>query len=216
MDCGRWPRRSACRVVRAEMARPSLAPACADQSCNISVLRAPLSKFRARLCQKLPACPLPRGRGFTLIELLVVMLLLVIVIGMVGLGISGNESRAVREEAARLALLVRTARQESILEGEVYAVAFAPGGYRFLVLDNQKGRFESVKSDQILRPRRLPSGMSISSITIDGANAGDRPELILLPTGELPSFDIVLTRNGTSWRVEGTPDGGVRTVRLHV
>ena len=154
-----------------------------------------------------------RGQGFTLIELLVVVLLIVIVIGTVGLGLGGSDSRTVQQEAARLALLVRTARQESILEGKVYAVAFAPGGYRFLVLNNRKSRFEPVRSDTILRPRQLPADMVISSVTINGANAGSRPELILLPTGEMPAFEVVIVYAGISWRVEGSPDGGVRAVR---
>ncbi|MHB8428678.1 MAG: GspH/FimT family pseudopilin [Acidiferrobacterales bacterium] len=159
--------------------------------------------------------PCPRGRGFTLIELLVVMLLIVIVIGTVGLGLGGNESRAVQQEAERLTLLVRTARQESILDGQVYAISFTSGGYRFLVLNNQKGQFEAVTSDDILRPHRLPAGISFDSITINGADAGNRPELILLPTGELPAFDIVISRGATRWQVESTADGGIRAVRLH-
>ncbi|MDA8363531.1 MAG: type II secretion system minor pseudopilin GspH [Gammaproteobacteria bacterium] len=155
------------------------------------------------------------ARGFTLIELLVVMVLIVIVIGTVGLGLGGSDSRAVQQEAARLALLVRTAHQEAILEGEVYAVALAPDGYRFLVLNNRKGKFEAIRADQILRPRRLPPNMSITSVTINGASAGNRPELILLPTGELPEFDIVIGRDGVSWSIQGTADGVIRTVRRH-
>ena len=195
-----------------EMGSPLPAPLGAESLWGVAVLCAPLPGPRRHPRPGSPLGLLPRGRGFTLIELLVVMLLIVIVIGTVGLGLGGSESRAVQQEAARLALLVRTARQESILEGEVYAVEFSSGGYQFLVLDNRKGRFEAVSSDEILRPRRLPAGMSISSITINGADAGNRPELILLPTGELPTFDIVLTRGSTSWRVEGTADGRIRAV----
>ena len=196
-----------------EMGGPLPAPLGAESSWGVAVLCAPLPGPRRHPRPGSSLGLLPRGRGFTLIELLVVMLLIVIVIGTVGLGLGGSESRAVQQEAARLALLVRTARQESILEGEVYAVEFSSGGYQFLVLDNRKGQFETVSSDEILRPRRLPAGMSIRSITINGADAGNRPELILLPTGELPAFDIVLTRGSTSWRVEGTAEGVIRAVQ---
>ncbi|MHB8256091.1 MAG: GspH/FimT family pseudopilin [Acidiferrobacterales bacterium] len=195
-----------------QMDSPLPAPVGAESLWGLAVLRTPLPGPRAHPRPGLPSGLRPRGQGFTLIELLVVMLLIVIVIGTVGLGLGGSESRAVQQEAARLALLVRTARQESILEGEVYAVAFSSDGYQFMVLDNRKGRFEAVSSDEVLRPRRLPAGMSISSITINGADAGNRPELILLPTGELPAFDIVLTRGSISWRVEGTADGRIRAV----
>ena len=194
-----------------EMGGPLPAPLGAESLWGSAVLRAPWPGSRVHPRPGSSPGLLARARGFTLIELLVVMLL--IVIGTVGVGLGGSESRAVQQEAARLALLVRTARQESILEGEVYAVEFSSGGYQFLVLDNRKGQFETVSSDEILRPRRLPAGMSIRSITINGADAGNRPELILLPTGELPAFDIVLARGSTSWRVEGTAEGVIRAVQ---
>jgi len=155
------------------------------------------------------------SRGFTLIELLVVMLLLVIVLGMVGLSIGGGESRAVQEEADRMALLLQSARQESILQGKVFAVVFTTTGYEFLILDSGKRKFEPLKGDDMLRARRLPPAISIRSVVVDGAPQGSEPRLILLPTGELPAFSVVLAQGGNSWRVDGTPDGEIKSVQPH-
>ena len=158
-------------------------------------------------------CAAPSAsRGFTLIELLVVMLLMVIVLAMVGLGIGGSESREVREEADRIAVLLQNARQESILQGKVFAVMFSADGYKFLVLDNSKRKFVPVTGDDILRPRRLPASISIRSVVVDGSPQGSQPRLILLPTGELPTFSIVVARGDDKWQVDGTPDGQIKTV----
>ncbi len=155
------------------------------------------------------------NRGFTLIELLVVMLLLVIVLAMVGLGLGSSESREVQNEADRMALLLQSARQESILQGKVFAVAFAAGSYQFLVLNNQTGKFEAIKTDDMLRVRKLPAAITIRSVDVDGTPGGSKPRLILLPTGELPTFSIDLAHGDNSWRVEGTPDGEIKTARPH-
>ena len=94
--------------------------------------------------------------GFTLIEILVVMLLLVIVIGMVGLSVSGDEHRAVREESERLSVLLHAVQQEAILQGKVYALELGLDGYEFLIL-GQDGKFQSLaQADDMLRPRTLP------------------------------------------------------------
>lgn len=169
--------------------------------------------YRSSLPRRAPCRMIRHGsRGFTLIELLVVMLLMVIVLAMVGLGIGGSESREVREEADRIAVLLQGARQESILQGKVFAVLFSANGYEFLVLDNQKRKFVPLKGDDMLRARRLPAAMSIRSVTVDGAPQGNEPRLILLPTGELPAFSIVVAQGDNRWVVDGTPDGKIRTV----
>ncbi|MHB8455418.1 MAG: type II secretion system minor pseudopilin GspH [Acidiferrobacterales bacterium] len=155
------------------------------------------------------------NRGFTLIELLVVMLLMVIVLAMVGLGMGSGESRALENEADRMALLLQSARQESILQGKVFAVAFTAGGYQFLALDNQTGKFGPIRADDMFRARKLPAAIRIRSVEIDGSAQGSKPRLILLPTGELPTFSIILAHGASIWSVEGTPDGDIKTAQPH-
>jgi general secretion pathway protein H len=148
------------------------------------------------------------NRGFTLIEVLVVVVLMVIVVGMVGLKIGGDEGRAVRQEADRLSVLLQTAQQEAILQGKVLALALQSEGYEFQGL-NDKRKF-SVLNDPVLRPRELPLAMTILSITLDGVPAEKDPRIILYPTGELPqAFVITLGQGEARWQVRGALNGTI-------
>ena len=150
------------------------------------------------------------SRGFTLIEVLVVVLLMVIVVGMVGLKIGGDEGRAVRQEADRLSVLLQTAQQEAILQGQVLALALGNEGYAFQGLDDQR-KFSAL-NDPVLRPRELPPAMSILSITLDGVPAEKAPRIILYPTGELPqAFVITLGQGEARWQVRGALNGTIQS-----
>lgn len=150
------------------------------------------------------------SRGFTLIEVLVVVLLMVIVVGMVGLKIGGDEGRAVRQEADRLSVLLQSAQQEAILQGRVLALALGDEGYAFQGLDDKR-KFSAL-NDPVLRPRTLPPAMSILSITLDGVPAEKAPRIILYPTGELPqAFVITLGQGEARWQVRGALNGTIQS-----
>ena len=150
------------------------------------------------------------SRGFTLIEILVVVLLMVIVVGMVGLKIGGDEGRAVRQEADRLSVLLQTAQQESILQGQVLSLALQSEGYAFQGLDDKR-KFSDLK-DPVLRPRELPPAMTILSVTLDGVPTGKDPRIILYPTGELPqAFVITLGQGEARWQVRGDLNGTIQS-----
>ena len=146
--------------------------------------------------------------GFTLIELMVVMLLIVIVLGMVSVNLQPDRESSVRDEAKRLALLLRTAQQESILQGKIFAVAFENQGYYFLVLNPDK-KFAPLPQDDVLHPRPLSPGITITKVEIEGMAETKTPRLILLPTGELPPFTITLLLDKIHWYVQGTPAGEI-------
>lgn len=150
------------------------------------------------------------ARGFTLIEVLVVVMLLVIVVGMVGLKIGGDEGRAVRQEADRLRVLLQGAQQEAILQGRVLAVALGDEGYAFQGL-NEKRKFTALK-DSMLRPRGLPPAMSILSVTLDGVPAEKASLIMLYPTGELSqSFVVTLGQGEARWQVRGSLNGTIES-----
>jgi len=149
-----------------------------------------------------------RHRGFTLIEIAVVMLIIVIVLGIVSVNLEPNPEIAVRDEANRLALLLQDAQQESILQGKILAVAFAPEGYSFLMLDD-KGEFRPLSDDEVLRSRPLAPGVTVFSVDIDGVKETEAPRLVLLPSGELPAFTITLARGNSQWQVQGKLAGEI-------
>ncbi len=149
-----------------------------------------------------------RLHGFTLIELLVVVLLITIVMAIVSVNLDPNRDTNVRDEAQRLALLLQTAQQEAILQGIILAVVFEPQGYSFLMLNNSR-EFVHIQSEEILRARPMPVGVKISSVEIEGSPATENPRLLLLPSGELPSFTVTLSLNKIRWQVQGTLAGEI-------
>ena len=151
---------------------------------------------------------LQRSRGFTLIELMVVILIIVIVLGLVGVNLEPDRETVVRDEARRMALLLRTAQQEAILQGKILAMEITPEGYVFLMLDDNS-EFRSLSRDEILRPRDLPRDIIISSVNIEGRPVTEKPRLILMPTGELPEFTIVFSFGEIHWQVQGVFPGEI-------
>jgi general secretion pathway protein H len=157
---------------------------------------------------RMRAAPL-RARGFTLIELLVVVAIIVVMVGLAGAQLMRGPGDVVREESERLALLLRAAREEAILQGRVFAFGAGRESYRFLRLE-RNGRLKVASADELLRPQRLAAGVVIEALKIEGAGDAVQDGVVFLPSGELPAFRIVLKNGGARWSVVGAPDGTIR------
>jgi len=149
------------------------------------------------------------ARGFTLIEVLVVVLIIGIVIGMVGLQVSGSEQRAVRDESERLALLMQHAQEEAILRARPIVFESSADGYRFST-PAADGKLAPMESDLVLHPRSLPPALHIAAVEIDGTRAGETARILISPTGEVVPFSIVFEQGKARWQVLGTADGRIR------
>jgi general secretion pathway protein H len=150
-----------------------------------------------------------QARGFTLIELLLVVAIIVVTVGLAGAQLMRGPGDVVREESERLALLLRSAREEAILQGRVFAFGAGRESYRFLRLE-RNGRLKVASADELFRPQRLPAGIVIEALQIEGAGEAAQDGLVFLPSGELPAFRIVLRGGGARWSVVGAPDGTIR------
>ena len=148
-------------------------------------------------------------RGFTLIELLVVVAIIVVIVGLAGAQLMRGPADVVREESEHLALLLRAAREEAILQGRVFAFGAGRESYRFLRLE-RNGRLKVTGGDELLRPQRLPAGIVIEAFQVEGAAETAQDGVVFLPSGELPAFRIVLKSGGARWSVVGAPDGTIR------
>jgi len=110
-------------------------------------------------------CP---PRGFTLIESLVVVAIIVVIVGLAGIQLVRGPGDLVREESEHLALLLRALREEAILQGRVYAFGAGRESYRFLRLE-RNGRLKAASGEDLFRPQRMPPGIVIEALQIEGA-----------------------------------------------
>jgi type II secretion system protein H len=142
-------------------------------------------------------------------ELLVVMILLAILAGSIGSRLIVDSAAGIRDEANRLAVLLQTTQQHSVLEGRVYAVQFESDGYRFLAL-NDKNQLETISDDSLFRARHWPTDMAVDEIRVE-----DRPleqagaGLVFTPVGDMPLVSITLRQKKYRWRIESHADGTV-------
>ncbi len=150
--------------------------------------------------------------GFTLIEIMVVLLIVAITIGMVGVNLQRGDNNRVQEEADRIVILLQAAREEAILQGQILAVQFNREGYRFLRLNN-KDKLELIEQDEILSPRSLPDGVTLS-FTIDGAAAETEAGLILDPSGSFIPFVLTLRAGEAAWQALGLANGKIQSKPL--
>lgn len=148
--------------------------------------------------------------GFTLIEIVVVMLVLSIILGMVGVRLTRDQSDILRDEAQRLALVLQNAQQQAILEGRHYAFMLTSDGYQFLLL-NREGRLVPIRADELLGPRKMPPLMALAPDR-PAADATKRPDPILFdPSGEFPVFTMILRIGELTWYVQGRDDGQIQS-----
>jgi general secretion pathway protein H len=151
-----------------------------------------------------------RPGGFTLIEILVVVVIIAVIVSLAGVQLIRGPGDLVREESEQLALLLRAAREEAILQGRVFAFGAGRESYRFLRLE-RNGRLKAAAGDDLFRPRRMPPGIVIEALQIEGAGETAQDGVVFLPSGELPAFRIVLKSGGVRWSVVGAPDGTIRS-----
>src|SRR2546430_13253190 len=123
-----------------------------------------------------------KGRGFTLIELLVVVAIIAVMIGLASVQLMRSPGDLVREESGHLALLLRAAREEAILQGRVFAFGAGRESYRFLRLE-RNGRLKVASGDELLRPQRMPPGIVIEALQIEGAGEAAQDGVVFLPSG---------------------------------
>jgi general secretion pathway protein H len=149
--------------------------------------------------------------GFTLIEILVVIVIIgVIAAGaLLSLGSAGRDS-GLEQERDRLAALIDYTRERGELQTLEYGIHCTPTGYRFLVYDPRQVAWLPDTLDDVLRtPRELPAGLLIT-LVVEGreivletpkeprAPGPMTPQVLLLSSGELNSFELTLKRAGTS------------------
>lgn len=153
-------------------------------------------------------------KGFTLIEIMVVFVIIGVIASFITLTINnGGHSRQLQQEAQRLASLLTLANQEAILQAKELGVAFTREGYRFYEWRNQQ--WQILNNHDLFYPRTLPATIQLVFHLINEplpAETGEKPQLLLLSSGEFTPFEIRLmatTNERKYYRLTGDITGTV-------
>ncbi|HWT71979.1 MAG TPA: type II secretion system minor pseudopilin GspH [Oxalicibacterium sp.] len=93
----------------------------------------------------------PVQTGFTLMELLLVIAIAGITLGLASLSLGSNDSRALQDDARRVAALMQLASDEAILQNRPILFEADAQRYRFLV--RRQGAWSPLAGDDLLRGR---------------------------------------------------------------
>ncbi|MEX0731404.1 MAG: type II secretion system minor pseudopilin GspH [Aquisalimonadaceae bacterium] len=158
-----------------------------------------------------------RARGFTLIELLMVLLLIAIIasLAMMNLGIGDADPR-LEKEARRLTAVLELATESAVIQSRELGLVIDADGYYFAMLESGEWLPLEAADDRVLRAHGLPEDIRLEWVADglpgerepgDDEDGGHRPALLLLSSGEITPFRMVLTwRDGDDrdgWLLEG-------------
>jgi general secretion pathway protein H len=141
-----------------------------------------------------------------------VVVILGILAGVVVIGFTGaDRQRELTREAKRLALVMEMARDESIIRGLEFGLDVLDSGYQFLVFDVDREKWtaltESPYAEHALA-QGIDLDLQIEDQTFDSARLlasvdKERPEILILSSGELTPFVIELIPRweGAHWLV---------------
>ena len=106
--------------------------------------------------------------GFTLIELLVVVVVIGIIvsIGLLSLGILGDD-RQLRREAFRIGSLLEVAQDEAVMQGREFGLEVMLTSYRFVEFDPYQQRWAELPTENVFRARELPEGIEFNLLLED-------------------------------------------------
>ena len=146
--------------------------------------------------------------GFTLIELLVVLVVMGVALGMVMVQLMPDNRAQLREESARLALLLENAGMEAHASGRPMAWSGEKSSYRFWKKNNY-GEWVHIDDEALFRSRTLPEGMHIGEVSVEELELKPGEHMLLSATSFAAPFQIHLGNQYGSATVTGSSTGDV-------
>jgi len=150
--------------------------------------------------------------GFTLLEMMVVLVVIAISFALVSPNFIKNDDDLVKEEATRLAALLEYAADSASSQGHWLAFSPTISGYRFLQHDEDKNVWQPIATDEVLRERQLPEGMSIKAANSQQALGSSLRMIALSPSGIDAPFQIELAAGKAKRLIKGNLLGKVEVL----
>lgn len=144
--------------------------------------------------------------GFTLLEMLVVILVLGILTSLVTVLVQPRSASTLALEAERLARLLELAATESAVTGCPITWVSENTGYQFLRRERDAPLAPLGETD-LLRSRRLPTGMHIERVFDQYGTGGSRARIEFAPARPPVSYRVVMTFAEERYEVRGLPTG---------
>jgi general secretion pathway protein H len=173
-------------------------------------------------------------RGFTLIELMVVILIIgLITVAIVLTPNFGGKDSELQKEGERAFNLMNYARDKAQLQTHEFGLFCNDTMYEFLTYDPRRSVWRSVDEDDVLRQRKLPTGLRLR-LVVEGRQVilkslqdqaredknkdkdqreRDRvPHIMLFSNGDLTPFELTFEREGAgrSISMASTDDGKIQ------
>lgn len=152
---------------------------------------------------------LTTARGFTLLELLAAVAIIAILAGLALPGLEGPWRRDLAVAAERLSMVINHARQEALLSSRPWRLELDPDGGRYHFSRRDDNEFTPVSAPPFAETR-LPPGVSLRELAINGQAAEAVGLVYFLPTGEQDAFRAVLQSGARKRVIVMGPTGPAR------
>ncbi len=149
--------------------------------------------------------------GFSLVEMMVVVVIIGLMTSAVALtfpaGSSFLQKKAERTEKAMTALSRR-----SVMTGQILGARFSQSGFDILRLSEEGWAIEDtiLKSEIQTWVTVRPVKLAVNNTDIDFSDEVANPHIWFLPTGEHPSFTLILSASGKRATISSLPSGVIR------
>lgn len=153
---------------------------------------------------------LTTARGFTLLELLAAVAIIAVLAGLVLPGLGGAWRRDLVDAAERLSMVINHARQEALLSSRPWRLELDPEGGRYHFSQRADNEFAPVATPPFAETR-LPPGVSLQELAINGQAAEAVGLVYFSPTGEQDAFRAVLQSGDMRRIIVMGPTGPART-----
>lgn len=150
-------------------------------------------------------------KGFTLVEMLVVLVIMGLFAGLVSTITQPDARVLLRIESERLAQLLNLAADESRFTGKKIRWTADGPGYRFWRFREDTG-WSEIRDSDLLRPRTLPSGITIAGLSIESTRPQGAMRLQFTPYGPPQAFIIELNSGDAHYTVAAPPIGAARAL----